>query len=135
MSTASEEILARYKKVEREADVLGRVIGVKRLRPSQMAMIEGMTADMDGSSMVRNEAGDEIEVSKRTPFLIVASVCEIDDAPIPFPKNRAELNAIFDNLDAEGMSAAVAAFAKLFADATPVAEVVASAQKKQRTGR
>lgn len=133
MSTASEEILARYKKVEREADELGRVIGVKRLRPSQIAAIEGYTPEFDGSTTSQDAAGKDIEVSKRTPFLIAASVCEIDDTPIPFPKNRAELNGIFDNLDAEGIAAAIKAFARLLGLVDKTEAVEDAAKKSPKT--
>ncbi len=135
MRTASEEILARYKKVEREADSFGRIIGVHRLKPSQMAKVEGMTQDMDGSAISKDADGNDIEVGKRTPFLIVASVCEIDNMPISFPKNRAELDGMFDNLDNEGMMAAVTAFARLFQDMDASANTVNSAKKKPRTAR
>ena len=120
MSTESETILARYKSVEKEADALGRVIGVRRLKPSEQTKVTGMTPDLTGhddfediDAETGEKTGKTFPVSNRTPLIIAASVCEIDDARIPFPRNRAELDAIFDRLDAEGLAAATAAFVRL----------------------
>jgi hypothetical protein len=118
MSLESERILARYKQIEREPDVLGRVIGVRRLRPSEVTRVNEMTPTLTGAEAVDDGDGKSIEVSHRLPLLIAASVREIQDegetAHIPFPRNRGELNAIFDRLDNEGLAAASTAFARLF---------------------
>jgi hypothetical protein len=37
----------------------------------------------------------------------------INEDPIPFPRNRAELDSIYDRLDQEGVAAAGAAVARL----------------------
>jgi hypothetical protein len=41
--TPTEERLNRYRQIEREADALGRLIGVHRLKISQQLKIEEMT--------------------------------------------------------------------------------------------
>ena len=115
--TKSDEIAARaakYNRVERVADSLGRVIGVRRLKPSQQLKVEELAGNLTGTvTMTDDRTGATVEVPRRFPLMIAASVCEIDDAPIPFPKNRGELDAVLDSLDDEGMTAVVEAFGKL----------------------
>jgi hypothetical protein len=118
MTTESEIKLARYSAVEREADAFGRVIGVRRLRPSEQARLTGMTDDMTGfdeTDAVDDVTGEmtKFNIPHRAPFLISAAVCEIDQVKIPFPRSRSELDSIYDRLDVEGISAAARAFAKL----------------------
>lgn len=118
MSTESEVILARYKSIEKEADSLGRIIGVRRLKPSEQTKVSGMCADLTGSDEVINEeTGEKILIPHRMPLLVAASVCLISDGsgetPIPFPRNRSELDAIYDRLDVEGLAAASAAIGRL----------------------
>ena len=102
--TPSEEKIARYTKVERAPDDLGRVIGVRNLRLSQVLKVEEMTPNLEGTA----ESGPK----RAVPFL-AAMVCEIDGVSIPFPRSRGELDAIIDRLDTEGIAAANAAFTKL----------------------
>jgi hypothetical protein len=112
MTTASEEIIARkerYNRIERAPDKLGRMIGVRRLKPSQQLRIQEMAPGLDGAMSVTAETKDglqQIEIPRNSPLVIAASVCEIDSTPIPFPKNRAELDAVLDRLDTEGLEAA-----------------------------
>lgn len=100
MSTASEEILARYAQIERESDTLGRLIGVRRLRPAQQMRIA--------------ELVDTERASAMAVFNIAAAVCEIDGQMIPFPRTRPEIDAIMDRLDQEGIQAASAALERLY---------------------
>jgi hypothetical protein len=124
MITSEAEAKERYKAIEREADSLGRIIGVRRLRPSEQAKIAGYTPDLSGSEKqkVVNDDGTTIEFDfpHRGPFQIAASVCEIrvdgELARIPFPRNRAELDSIYDRLDIQGLQAAVTAMTRLNAD-------------------
>ena len=44
MSTESEVKLARYKTVEKEADAFGRLIGVRRLKPSEQTRLADRAA-------------------------------------------------------------------------------------------
>lgn len=114
MTSPTDQILARYQKIERETDAFGRVIGVKRLQPSQNLKIVGFTADLEGiNAQMRDETGSVIEVPYRAQAIFAAAVMEIDGAPIPFPRSRAELDAIMNRLDSEGMEAAARAFARL----------------------
>ena len=113
MLTESEIILARYRQVEKEADVLGRVIGVRRLKPSETTKVASMTADVTGSDDVIGENGEKTAVQHRLPLMIAAAVCMIGETHIPFARNRAELDAIYDRLDSEGLSAAARALARL----------------------
>jgi hypothetical protein len=113
MSTESEVKLARYRAIEKEPDDFGRVIGVRRLKPSEQARLSGMTADVTGSEKVQAADGIEVEVSHRFPFLVAASVSLIDEVHIPFPKNRGELDAMLDRLDTEGIEAAGKAMVRL----------------------
>ena len=119
MSTQSEVILARYKRVEREADSLGRLIGVRRLKPSEQSKVSGYTADLTGYDEVTTQDGQKINFPHRMPLAVAAAVCEIEGSPIPFARNRGELDAIYDRLDVEGLSAASRAVARLQDDATP----------------
>lgn len=105
MSTASEEILARYRQTERESDAFDRVIAVKRLNPAQQLRIMEMSASADETV--------------RAGLFVSACVVDIDGDPITFPRSRAELDAIIARLDQEGMAAAGAALARLLGGAAP----------------
>jgi len=106
---------ARYSQIEREADTLGRVIGVRRLKLSEQSRLSAMTPDLGGLDEIQNpETGITQLVAQRSQYFIVAMVCEINQAPIPFARNRGELDAIFDRLDREGMTAAAIAASRLF---------------------
>lgn len=112
----SEVILERYKRRESEADKLGRLITVRKLRPSEQTKIAGMTSDLSGSDEMIGPKGERVFVPHRIPLTVAACVCGIDDVMIPFPKTRQELDAIFDRLDAEGLAAASAAIARMQSD-------------------
>jgi hypothetical protein len=113
MPTESEIKIARYQKVEKEPDGLGRVIGVRRLKPSEQTRVAGYCADLTGYDEVVAPDGSKIQIPHRMPLLIAAAVCLINEDPIPFPRNRAELDSIYDRLDQEGLAAAGAAVARL----------------------
>lgn len=106
MSTESEVKLARYKQVEKEADDFGRLIGVRRLKPSEQSRLQGMIADVVGFDEIETSDGTRIPIPHKVPLMLAASVCMIDDVHVTFPKSRAELDAIFDRLDREGVEAA-----------------------------
>jgi len=114
IGTESEVRLQRYRQVEREADAMGRLIGVRRLKPSEQGRLQGMTSDLGGQEEVENsETGEIMKVSHKAPYFIAAAVCEIDGVHITFPRHRGELDAIYDRLDIEGISAAATALARL----------------------
>lgn len=113
--TNRAEVDARYSKVEREGDAIGRLIGVRRLRPSQQTRIEELTPLLDGTITVKTDKGEAVEIPRRVQMMVTASVCEIDGEPIPFPRTREELDATLDMLDLEGIAAAYGAFARLTA--------------------
>ena len=122
----SDEIAARaakYNRIERVSDSLGRVIGVRRLKPSQQLKVEEFAGNLTGTvTMTDDRSGKSIEVPRRFPLMIAAAVCEIDETPVPFPKTRAELDAVLDVLDEEGMAAVVEAFGKINEENTAQAE-------------
>lgn len=97
--TASEEILARYKKTETTTDTLGRAIVVRKLKPSQQVAVMTM-ADTDLKSPL-------------SVMQIAAAVVKIDDNIYPFAKSRDELLAVVDVLDDEGLAAALEGVVKL----------------------
>ena len=113
----SDVKLARYSQVEKETDAWGRVIGVRRLKPSEQSRIAAMTSDLSGSDEAFDDKGEKILVPRRAPLVIVASVCLIHDengpTPVSFPANRRELDAMFDRLDVEGLEAAAIAAGRL----------------------
>jgi len=114
MTTESEMKLERYNHVEKEADALGRIISVRRLKPSEQAKISGMTPDLSGfDDLVDKDTGEKIQISHRLPLFMAAAVSKIDDVHIPFPKRREELDAIYDRLDIEGMTAVGKALTRL----------------------
>lgn len=116
MSTESEVKLARYNEVAKEADELGRVIGVRRLKPSEQTKIAGMSGELTGYDEMTNSEGNKIQIPHRMPLILAASVCMIDEVHIPFPRSRGELDAIYDRLDKEGIAAAGKAMIKLNPD-------------------
>jgi hypothetical protein len=136
--TASDEILQRYRHIEREADSRGRILGIRRLRPSEQSKITGMTPDLGGYDLVPRFGDDDAEdlkplrLSHRMPLMMAASVCEIDGNPIPFPRNRQELDSIYDQLDAEGIQAIVAAATRL--GETQIAEAARREASKNLSG-
>jgi hypothetical protein len=99
MTTASEEILNRYKKQEIEPDAFGRAITVRKLRPSEQVALMRM-ADTEVTGAVN-------------AMTVAASVYKVDDAVFTFPRSIAELNAVMDMLDEEGLTAATAAYVRL----------------------
>lgn len=113
MSTESEIKLARYSETAKEADEMGRVITVHRLKPSEQTKIASYTADLNGYDEMLNDKGEKIRIPHRMPLIVSAAVCQIDDAVIPFAKNSGELYAIYDRLDYEGLRAAGKAYARL----------------------
>jgi hypothetical protein len=127
MLTESEVKLQRYKTVEKESDDFGRVLGVRRLRPSEQTKLAGMTADLTGSDEAIGPDGEKVSVSHRLPLMIAASVCMIDEIHIEFPRNRGGLDAIYDRLDAEGIAAASRAMVRL-SNATAINDPVDEAK-------
>jgi hypothetical protein len=115
--------LSRYKEIEREADSFGRIIGVRRLKPSEQTRIDGMSPELHGHNTLELDVYDDTGkatgekrkqyISHRAPLILAASVCEVDRAPMPFPRSRAELDATYDMLDSEGLAAASVALARL----------------------
>lgn len=119
MPTESEIKTARYQRMEKDSDTFGRLIGVQRLKPSEQTRIAGMTAELTGADEVIGPNGQSIMVPHRMPLMVAAAVRLIDEQMIPFPRNRGELDAIFDRLDAEGLAAASRAMSRLTEDEMP----------------
>jgi hypothetical protein len=116
--TKSEEILAKrasLNEIVRVTDTFGRLIGVKRLKPSQQLKLEEMSPNLSGTTtiVVNSETGETAEIPKRMPLLFAASVCEMDQRPLTFPKTRGELDSVLDMLDEEGIAAVAEAFGKI----------------------
>lgn len=104
---------ARYAHIEREKDALGRVIGVRRLKLSERTRLTAMTPDLGGLDEVQRPDGTIALIPQRAQYHIIAMVCQINDAMIPFARNRGELDAIMDRLDQEGIEAASTAVNRL----------------------
>jgi hypothetical protein len=113
MSTESEVKLARYSEIAKEADNWGRIIGVRRLKLSEQSKVSEMTSGLSGFEEMLNGQGVKVQIPHRMPYMLSAAVCMIDDAYIPFPRNRGELDAIYDRLDGEGLEAAGKAWIRL----------------------
>lgn len=115
--------LSRYREIEREADTWGRIIGVRRLKPSEQTRVDGYTPELSGHNIIEFDVFDDDGkptgekrkqyISHRSPMIFAASVCEIDHNPIMFPRSRQELDANYDMLDGEGIAAAAVALARL----------------------
>lgn len=119
MSTESEVKLARYRSTEKEADAFGRIITVRRLRPSERLKVAGMASGFQGGESIPGKDGEKVEIPHTIVLSLVASVSFIDDVPIAFSKNIGELLALYDRLDQEGMEAALKAMTRLVADDIP----------------
>jgi hypothetical protein len=126
---------ARYSKVEREVDSLGRIVGVRRLKLSEQTRLTAMTPDLGGMDEVQNPAvaGATMLVSQRSQYYLVAMVCEISNNPIPFARNRGELDAILDRLDIEGLTAAGIAAGRLLGTETDEGDGVEKAKNLSGT--
>jgi hypothetical protein len=115
--TSEEQARARYKKIEHEVDGLGRKIGVRRLRPSEQTKLIGMTAELSGFEMTTVTEDDgksaDVAVPHRGPLLIAASVCQVGEFKLDFPRSRAELDSVYDTLDVWGLRAATIAMTRL----------------------
>lgn len=107
---------ARYSHVEREMDVLGRMIGVRRMKLSERTRLVAMTPDLGGMDEVQRADGSVMLAPQRAQYFIVAMVCQINDSHITFARNRGELDAILDRLDQEGLDAAAIAVNRILAD-------------------
>ena len=116
--SASEEILARYRRIERETDSFGRSIGVKKLKPSEQRKLKILTPGLDGSTEVRSDDGKVSHIPDRFEMMVVASVREIEGNPVTFPKSEGELDAVYNALDREGLTAAITAYVRLYDDET-----------------
>ena len=75
--TPTQEILEKYKKVEKRADSLGRIIGVGHLRMSQKIKVSEMTPGLEGETEVKTPDGNSIFMPRRAYSVIAASVREI----------------------------------------------------------
>jgi hypothetical protein len=89
--TPSEEFTARYSKVEREADAFGRLIGVRRLRPSQQTKVNEMTPGLTGDDetiVLDEKTGAEMvmKIPRRMQMNVAAAVCEIEAFPSRSPE-------------------------------------------------
>ncbi len=126
---------ARYAKIERVADTVGRLIGVKRLTPAQQLRVQGFCPELDGTYTPTDEDGQAMRdpktgklfmVPKSAPLLLAAAVCEVDNMPMPFAQSRRELDATLDMLDIEGMAAASLGLSRLEAADKQAAEALGS---------
>jgi hypothetical protein len=133
LTTESEAKAARYNHTEKEADGFGRLISVRRLRPSEQAKINGFTPELSGFDEVPLANGETMRVTHRMGHILAAAVCQIDEVRVAFPRNRGELDSIYDRLDVEGLAAAGKALARLAADDRPVAEALDEAKNSQGT--
>lgn len=116
MTAYSDAIVARYAARESETDTFGRAVEVRRLRPAD-------------SFWVRQIAASDLN-DVATEALIASSVCSITDAAgktlgLNPPRNAQELSARLDLLEAEGMSAAMTAYARLMVSSVPKVETPA----------
>ena len=109
---------ARYAHVEQEMDVLGRMIGVRRLKLSERTRLVAMTPDLGGMDEMQRPDGTVMLAPQRSQYFIVAMVCQINDTRFPFPRNRGELDAILDRLDQEGLDAAAVAVNRILGEDT-----------------
>jgi hypothetical protein len=97
-----------------------------------------MTPDLGGYDLVPRFSEEGVadlaplRLSHRMPLMMAASVCEIDGNPLPFPRNRAELDSIYDQLDSEGIEAIVAAATRL--GETHIAEAARREASKNLSG-
>ena len=114
MNFTVEDIKARYQTVEREADRAGRVIGTRRLKLAERLKISEMTSQQNSDAL--------------GIMIVAASVCEIDGRPIPFPRNRSELDSVIDALDEEGISTASTLVMKLMNNDADKGDVVEAAK-------
>lgn len=112
----SEEIAARaerYKRAQKVVDAFGRTLTVRRLNLPERKKIQEFTAGLTGATSVSDPAtGNKIEIPNNLEFFFAASVRQIDEAIIAFPRNRADLDSLLGSLDDEGVAAVADAFAK-----------------------
>jgi|SRR6185312_504497 len=96
--TPSEEFQARFRVIERKTDEEGRLLGFRRLRLMERVKLDEWFPDL----------------RERGPVFICASLCEIDSAPVPFARNRAELESVVNRLEEHGVAAGSKAVAKIY---------------------
>lgn len=93
------ELAERYAAREKQADKFGRIIVVRRLKPSEQVAVLRLIESRDDAILAISNAA--------------ASVVEVDGVPFPFPRSLAELNSTMDALDQEGLNAAGEAWRRL----------------------
>jgi hypothetical protein len=107
-----DEIRAKYAKTEKVVDKYGRIITVRLLTVSQRTDI-------------RKWAGTD-DATVQAPMMFAASVCAINDLPYTFPKSEAELKAVMDMLDDDGMLSIAQTYQKLVPDTTEEQDIEAA---------
>ena len=101
--TPSEELKASARREATIADPTGRMI--KLLKPSVIAQFDLIEA-------LGDTARNEVYMSMVLPLLFVAS---IDGTAVPRPSTKAELKALIQRLDEDGIQAVLEGVAKNFA--------------------
>ena len=107
-----EEIRAKYAKTEKVVDKYGRIITVRLLTVSQR-------------NDVRKWAQTD-DVTVLAPMTFAASVSSINDIPYTFPKTEAELKAVMDMLDDDGILSIAQGYQKLVPDTTEEQDIEAA---------
>jgi hypothetical protein len=107
-----QEIRDRYKATITKVDKFGRAIKVGRLTMSQETRAAELAESFASIEMMRT----------------ICSLRQIDDDMIPFPRDRAQLDAIMDRLDREGVTAIREAMAEMVGPAVAPAEKAAAAK-------
>jgi len=136
VAITEKEAKARYDHREKEADVWGRIITVRMLRPTETTRIIGMTPELSGFEARPPRDGEPaaaLAMSHRWPLMLTANVCDIDGVLIPFPKNRGELDAMYDRLDSEGLFAAGRALNRLYDATAPLLPTLDEAKNSTGT--
>ena len=90
MSTESEDILSRYKKIWSTKDSRGREITLRRLRLSEQSRVIEFTDNQ----------------LNRFNYNVVSAIQTIDGNVYFFPKSLEDVHLVLDVLDQEGFAAA-----------------------------
>jgi hypothetical protein len=132
VKTPAQEYAERYAQICREADTLGRIIGVGMLKVSQQIRVMEMTPALDGQTEVGiDKDGKKIVMARRSLPMLAAAVREIDGVKYMFPRNRQELDFMLDRLDGPGLIAAGVAAAKIGVADIPTAPAMSEEEEEE----
>lgn len=110
----TQQVIAKANAETIVTDATGRVIKIKK--PGVLAQYR--LVEIVGAEAAKND----VYMSMVLPLIFVA---EIDDKPLPQPRSKAEVDALIQRLDEDGIAAVMKGVQEAFGNADPEADKAA----------